>query len=76
MPRTPANCSILNTGIPPAFKHEHPPAQNVNDVADDKLTLGQKVADSVASTVGSWKFIIIQSIILLIWLILNSLAWT
>lgn len=60
----------------PKFKHEHAPVRNVNEVADEKLTVGQKVADSVASTVGSWRFIIIQSIILLLWLILNSLAWS
>jgi uncharacterized membrane protein len=59
----------------PKFKHEHPPVIDVNQVADDRLTLGQKVADSVAATVGSWRFIIIQSILLLLWLVLNSIAW-
>ncbi len=38
------------------------------------LTLGQKVADQVASTMGSWRFIIIQSVILAIWIILNITA--
>jgi uncharacterized membrane protein len=38
------------------------------------LTAGQKVADAVAATVGSWKFIIIQSAILLIWIIANVAA--
>jgi uncharacterized membrane protein len=35
------------------------------------LTLGQRVADKVAATMGSWTFIILQSIILLIWIALN-----
>jgi len=39
------------------------------------LTIGQKVADRVASTMGSWAFIIIQSTILLAWIILNITAW-
>jgi uncharacterized membrane protein len=39
------------------------------------LTLGQRVADSVAATMGSWSFIIIQSGILLIWIILNVTAY-
>jgi uncharacterized membrane protein len=39
------------------------------------LTVGQRVADVVASTMGSWSFIIIQSIILLIWIVLNVTAW-
>lgn len=60
----------------PQFKHEkHGPVVNVNEVADEKLTIGQRIADKVAATVGSWPFIIIQSIILAIWLILNTLAF-
>src|SRR3979409_179192 len=39
------------------------------------ITVGQKIADAVAATMGSWKFIIIQSIILLIWIILNITAY-
>ena len=39
------------------------------------LTFGEKLADNVASTVGSWKFIILQSAILAIWIILNITAW-
>ena len=40
-----------------------------------ELTSGQRIADVVAATMGSWKFIIIQSIILLIWIILNVTAF-
>jgi uncharacterized membrane protein len=40
-----------------------------------KLTLGQKVADQVAATMGSWTFIIIQSVILLFWIVLNVTAF-
>jgi uncharacterized membrane protein len=39
------------------------------------LTLGQKVADKVAATMGSWPFIIAQSAILLVWIILNVTAF-
>jgi uncharacterized membrane protein len=41
-----------------------------------QLTKGQKAADSVTTLVGSWKFIIIQSLIILIWISWNSLAPT
>jgi uncharacterized membrane protein len=41
---------------------------------DDDLTMGQKIADRVAATMGSWPFIIIQSIILLVWIVLNVTA--
>ena len=40
-----------------------------------QLTVGQRIADTVAATMGSWNFIIIQSVILLIWIILNVTAY-
>jgi len=36
------------------------------------LTVGQKISDAVARTVGSWKFIIIQSVCILGWITYNS----
>jgi uncharacterized membrane protein len=40
-----------------------------------ELTLGESVADKVAACMGSWRFIIIQSAILLIWVALNVTAF-
>src|SRR5947209_12462218 len=60
----------------PTFKHDHPAVIDVNEVADEQLTVGQKIADRVAATIGSWRFIIIQGIILTLWITLNSLAFT
>jgi uncharacterized membrane protein len=57
----------------PTFKHDHPAVIDVNQVADEQLTVGQKVADKVAATMGSWKFIITQSCILAAWIVLNSI---
>jgi len=39
------------------------------------LDLGQRVADAVAAGMGSWRFIIIQTTLLAIWVILNVTAW-
>ncbi len=36
------------------------------------LTWGQKVADKVAATVGSWRFIIIQSSLIMVWIAWNT----
>jgi len=44
-------------------------------MAAAELTTGQRIADQVAATMGSWKFIIIQSILLLIWIVLNVTAF-
>ena len=40
----------------------------------ENRTIGQRIADSVASGMGSWRFIIIQTIIVAIWMILNVVA--
>ena len=40
-----------------------------------QLTPGQRIADAVAAMMGSWTFIIVQSVILLAWIILNITAY-
>jgi uncharacterized membrane protein len=47
-----------------------PPANPV-----DGYTMGERIADKVAAAMGSWKFIIIQSGTLAIWIVLNVTAW-
>lgn len=37
--------------------------------------MGDRISDSVTSAVGSWRFILIQSSILALWIILNSAGW-
>ena len=41
----------------------------------DSLGFGQRLADSVANGMGSWRFIIIQTLIVAIWMILNVVAF-
>jgi uncharacterized membrane protein len=50
------------------YKHNHPKVANLNEV---KPTTSQKIADRVAEIIGSWPFIIIQSILLVIWISMN-----
>ncbi len=50
-------------------------SRNVNEVADERLTPGQRIADLVAATMGSWRFIIVQSTVLFVWIMLNVTAW-
>lgn len=61
--------------FPLPFQHKHPPVVNVNELIEEKKTTGQRAADIVASVVGSWKFLIIQSCILALWIILNVIAY-
>ena len=39
------------------------------------LAFGQRLADSVAKGMGSWRFIIIQSLIVVLWMGLNVVAF-
>ena len=59
----------------PHYVHNHPPIRNVNDVHAEGLSMGQRTADAFASLIGSWRFIIVQSILLMIWMALNLAAW-
>src|SRR5471030_2643489 len=41
----------------------------------DSLDFGQKLSDSVANGMGSWRFIIWQTIIVIFWMILNIIGF-
>lgn len=41
----------------------------------ESLGFGQRLADAVASGMGSWRFIIIQTILVFLWMGLNILAF-
>jgi len=52
----------------------HSVSRNANDAHEEKQTLGQKIADRFAGMMGSWRFIIIQSAILAVWVLWNCIA--
>lgn len=39
-----------------------------------KITLGQFLADKLATGMGSWSFLIIQSLILVCWILINTVS--
>src|SRR6476620_4819521 len=49
--------------------------QDGSQASRPRLTIGQRVADAVAATMGSWTFIIIQSFLLVVWIALNVTAY-
>jgi CRP/FNR family transcriptional regulator, cyclic AMP receptor protein len=49
-------------------------SRNVNVEAEDRMTLGERIADKVASFGGSWTFIIIFGVVMLIWVLMNTTA--
>lgn len=50
-------------------------ARNVAHEFEEGLTFGQRLADRFARTVGSWRFITIQSALLAVWIALNITAY-
>ena len=51
-------------------QHKHP----VNRLIHDEATLGERVADKASAGIGSWTFLIIQSILIVIWVTLNVIG--
>ncbi|MDF2505216.1 DUF1003 domain-containing protein [Clostridium sp.] len=47
-------------------------SKNINNIHDEKLTIGQKVADKIASFGGSWPFIISFVTVLVVWIVVNA----
>jgi CRP/FNR family transcriptional regulator, cyclic AMP receptor protein len=47
-------------------------SRNVNTEMERKLTVGQRIADKVASFGGSWSFIITYAAILIVWMAVNT----
>lgn len=52
--------------------HQHI-ARNVNELYEASATTGERIADDVAQFGGSWTFIIIFVLLLLLWMGLNSI---
>jgi len=51
-----------------------PPTNTEEHIAIDQPTRGQRLADRVASTIGSWRFILIQSTAITCWIAGNVLV--
>jgi len=54
--------------------HRHK-TMNLNEVHDNSLSFGDRIADKVANGMGSISFILIQSIILAGWIIWNNMPF-
>lgn len=55
-----------------SIRDETPISRDAGDVADAHATFGDRMADRVAAVGGSWGFILVFSLALLAWMLLNS----
>ena len=65
--------SHLDNEVVTSLKKHDVMAKNVNAEFERKLTFGQKVADGLSLFVGSWTFIILFSVILVLWIMVNAI---
>jgi uncharacterized membrane protein len=56
-------------------QHLHPPLVDLSKLDDQRRTFGERLADAFARTMGSWRFIAIQSVVLAAWVAVNIVAW-
>jgi uncharacterized membrane protein len=56
---------------PKGATHKHP----VNKAHHDEATFGEALADRISASIGSWPFLIVQTIAVLIWLVGNAILF-
>jgi uncharacterized membrane protein len=60
--------------FPEPYEHRHPPVKDVTELLRQPKSFSQRAADWVAVVVGSWRFLIIQSLLLAVWFFINSVS--
>lgn len=63
--------SHLENEVVRAINSDELLSQNIEDTLDDRLTLGQRVADRIAEFGGSWTFIIAFFSFIILWMAVN-----
>lgn len=61
--------------FPDPFLHNHPPIRELSEMDTGPTTRGERFADWVYNNIGSWRFILIQSILVAAWVMLNATAY-
>jgi uncharacterized membrane protein len=64
----------MSSEIRPPVTH-HARSFTLRSVRKPIPTLGEQLSDRIAAIVGSWRFILVQSAILVSWIILNVVGW-
>jgi uncharacterized membrane protein len=61
----------LSKEITPPMDHK----KTWHQLHQDSLEFGQRLADTVANGMGSWRFIIVQTLIVIVWMTLNAIGF-
>jgi len=66
---------LKKLNFPDPFLHNHPPIRELSEMDTGPTTRGERFADWVYNNIGSWRFILIQSILVAAWVMLNATAY-
>jgi uncharacterized membrane protein len=64
--------STLEEDVLKSLKEQELLSENINVEFDQKLTFGQRLSDKLADSAGSWGFIIAFGVVILLWIIINT----
>jgi uncharacterized membrane protein len=66
--------SVLEEDVMKSLKEHEVLSRNINVEFERKLTFGERMADNLANSAGSWRFIIIFLVVLAIWIAINTIV--
>jgi uncharacterized membrane protein len=66
--------SELDEQVINSIRNQELVSHNINTEYDQLLTAGERLSDKLADFGGSWRFIIIFAVILVLWIVLNSIV--
>ncbi len=66
--------SAVEDAVINSLKEHELISKNVETEFDTRLSFGDRVADRVANFGGSWRFIIIFGLVLLVWIVINTIV--
>ena len=64
------------TSVSELTRHNVEAIAKMERASDEQRTFGERVSDGFAAVVGSWPFIIAQTLILAAWVVVNVIAWS
>ena len=64
--------SVLDNEVIESLHQHEILASNIEEQFERKLTFGERLSDQIASFGGSWRFIILFGVVLVVWIVLNA----
>src|SRR6266571_5249175 len=66
--------SALDNEVIESLQQHESLSSDISKQFEKKLTFGERLSDTIAAFGGSWTFIIFFSVLLLVWIVINSLV--